>query len=157
MSQPDLVAQLREARAAAPPELRLRVRAIAAQTAPPRRRLTWRRVSLFAVPVAAAIAAAAVLSTGGSHRHAAQPPAPSAARAVAPEAAPKAASGTATAAARADQIVNALGGRRIGGTGNELRYRVPAARREEAVRRLSVLGTVTSPDAGTVVVRLSPS
>ena len=38
MSQPELIAQLREARPAAPPELRERVRLVAAEAPPPRRR-----------------------------------------------------------------------------------------------------------------------
>jgi hypothetical protein len=64
MSQRDLAYQLRVARPAAPPELRERVRLIAAQSAqPPRRRITWRRVLVVAVPVAAALVAASVLST----------------------------------------------------------------------------------------------
>ena len=64
MSQRDLAHALREARPAAPPELRQRVRLIAAQSAePPRRRITWRRALVVAVPVAAAVIAAGVLST----------------------------------------------------------------------------------------------
>src|SRR5437773_1507443 len=58
MSQPDLAGMLREARPVAPPELRERVRLVAAQATPPRRQLvTWRRVLLVAVPVAIAVAA----------------------------------------------------------------------------------------------------
>jgi hypothetical protein len=64
MSQPELVAALRSARPVAPPELRERVRLIAAGAAdssPRRRRLTWRRALVIAVPIAAAVAAAVVL------------------------------------------------------------------------------------------------
>ena len=65
MSQPDLIAQLREARPMAPLELHERVRLIAAEaTVPPRRRITWRRAVVVLVPVAAAIVAAIVLLPG---------------------------------------------------------------------------------------------
>ena len=66
MSQPDLLTQLREARPVAPPELRERVRLVAAQATPPRRRITWRRAFVVVVPVAAAVVAAAVLLPGGN-------------------------------------------------------------------------------------------
>jgi hypothetical protein len=71
MSQPDLAHVLRDARPVAPPELRERVRLVAAQaTPPPRRRLvTWRRALLVAVPVAIAVVAG-VLATRPSHRQA---------------------------------------------------------------------------------------
>jgi hypothetical protein len=66
MSQPDLIAQLREARPVAPPELRERVRLIAVEaTVPPSRRITWRRAAVVFVPVAAAIVAAVVLLPRG--------------------------------------------------------------------------------------------
>jgi hypothetical protein len=66
MSQPDLIAQLREARRVAPPELRERVRLIAVEaTVQPRRRITWRRAAVVLVPVAAAIVAAVVLLPRG--------------------------------------------------------------------------------------------
>jgi hypothetical protein len=72
MSQPDLARVLRDARPVAPAELRERVRLVAAQaTPPPRRLVTWRRVLVVAVPVAAAIVAG-VLVTRPSHK-AAQP------------------------------------------------------------------------------------
>jgi hypothetical protein len=61
MSQRDLVAELRAAQTHAPAEVRERVRLIAAQAPAPPRRLTWRRGLVIAVPVAAAVAAAAVL------------------------------------------------------------------------------------------------
>ena len=55
----------------APAELREHVRRIAAEAAPERpRRLTWRRALVVAVPVAAAIAGAALLVPSGSHRSA---------------------------------------------------------------------------------------
>ncbi len=63
MSQRDLVAELRGARIDAPPELRARVRLIAAaDTTPKRPTFTWRRALVLAVPVAAAIGAAIVLT-----------------------------------------------------------------------------------------------
>jgi hypothetical protein len=66
MSQRDLVGELRAARVAAPPELRERVRAIAAAGAEPRRWFTWRRALVVAVPVAAAVAAAIVFTRPAS-------------------------------------------------------------------------------------------
>jgi len=66
MPPPDVLDQLREARVAAPQELRERVRLIAARaTAPPRRRIGLRRAALVLVPVLAACVAAAVVL---SHR-----------------------------------------------------------------------------------------
>ena len=75
MSQPDLLlTQLRAARPAAPAELREHVRRIAAAAEPERRpRLTWRRALVLAVPVAAALAGAALLVPRGSHRAAVEP------------------------------------------------------------------------------------
>jgi hypothetical protein len=67
MSQPDLQEQIRRSRIEASPELRERVRAIAAQTpaAPsPRRELPWRRWALVGIPATAAVAAAAALTIG---------------------------------------------------------------------------------------------
>jgi|SRR5579871_2063951 len=69
MSQRDVVAELRSARVEAPPELRARVRLIAAAAEPPRRRVTWRRALVVALPVAAAVAAAAVVATRPTHEH----------------------------------------------------------------------------------------
>jgi uncharacterized protein DUF4349 len=67
MSQPDLIARLREARPVAPPELRERVRLIAVEaTVPPHRRVTWRRAVIVLVPVAAALVAAVVLQPRGA-------------------------------------------------------------------------------------------
>ena len=64
MSQRDLVAELRAARIEAPSEVRARVRLIAAaDTTPVRRRaFTWRRALIVALPVAAAVVAAIVVT-----------------------------------------------------------------------------------------------
>jgi Domain of unknown function (DUF4349) len=68
MSQPDLLTQLREARPMAPAELREHVRRIAADATPPaRRRLTWRRALVVAIPAAAVVAGVAALSSQRSH------------------------------------------------------------------------------------------
>ena len=78
MSQPDLLlTQLRAARPVAPAEVREHVRRIAAAAEPERRpRLTWRRGLVVALPLAAALAGAALLVPRGSHRAAVQPPQP---------------------------------------------------------------------------------
>lgn len=69
MSQRDVLAELRTARVSAPPELRERVRLIAAaDRTPPRRLVTWRRSLVLAVPVAAAVAAAVVLTRPAHHQ-----------------------------------------------------------------------------------------
>ncbi len=67
MSQRDLVAELRAARVAAPPQVRERVRLIAAtaEAVPPRRFLRRRSLVLL-VPVAAALAGAIVLTNRSS-------------------------------------------------------------------------------------------
>jgi hypothetical protein len=63
MSQRDLVAELRAARIAAPPELHDRVRLIASRDRTPSpRRFTWRRALVVALPVAAAIVAGVMLT-----------------------------------------------------------------------------------------------
>src|SRR5436305_2926750 len=62
MSQRDVLAELRAARVAAPPEVRERVAALAAAALRPPRRLTWRRALVVAVPAAAALAAAVVFA-----------------------------------------------------------------------------------------------
>ena len=67
MSQRDLVAELRAARVAAPPEVRERVRLIARSATPPRRVFTWRRALVVALPAAAAIAAAVVFTRPAAH------------------------------------------------------------------------------------------
>jgi hypothetical protein len=69
MSQRDLVAELRAARTVASPEVRERVRLVAAAAPPPTRRFTWRRAALVALPVAAAVAASIVF-TRPAHRSA---------------------------------------------------------------------------------------
>jgi uncharacterized protein YcbK (DUF882 family) len=61
MSQRDLVAELRAARLSAPVEVRERVALIAARAPEPRKRFTWRRALVVAVPALAAVAAAVVL------------------------------------------------------------------------------------------------
>jgi hypothetical protein len=69
MSQRDVLTELRAARVSASPELRARVRMIAAQ-APPQRRLARRRLGLglaLAPALAAVIAGAVVLSTRSAH------------------------------------------------------------------------------------------
>jgi hypothetical protein len=79
MSQPDLVAQLREARPVASAELRDRVRLIAAaasETRPPRRffpRPGRRRALLVLVPIALAACLAAVVLPRGSERELGSP------------------------------------------------------------------------------------
>ena len=62
MSQRDLVAELRAAHVEAPPEVRERVRLVAAGAPAPPRRITWRRALVVVVPVAAAIAATIVFT-----------------------------------------------------------------------------------------------
>ena len=73
MSQRDFVAELRAARLAAPPEVRERVRLIAAaDTTKPPRAFTWRRALVLAVPVAAGLAAAVVFTRPSHHEQALQ-------------------------------------------------------------------------------------
>lgn len=63
MSQRDLIAELRDARVAAPAEVRERVRLLAASApTPPRRRVTWRRALVVALPAAAAVAAVVIVT-----------------------------------------------------------------------------------------------
>jgi uncharacterized protein DUF4349 len=69
MSQPEyesIVAEIRSARITASPELRNRVRELAAAVppAPPRRELRWRRPALVLVPVAVAVAVTGALVAG---------------------------------------------------------------------------------------------
>ena len=68
MSQRDLVAELRAAHVEAPPEVRERVRLIAAAAPAPPRRITWRRSLVVLVPVAAAIAATVVFTRPAKHQ-----------------------------------------------------------------------------------------
>jgi hypothetical protein len=68
MSQRDLVAELRAGRVAAPPEVRERVRLIAAADTSARApRFTWRRALVVAIPVAAAVAATVVFTRPSHH------------------------------------------------------------------------------------------
>src|SRR5258706_1679545 len=73
MSQRDLTAELRGARITAPPELRERVRLIAAADTTPTRRFTWRRGLVVALPVAAAIAASIVFTRPSNTSQSATP------------------------------------------------------------------------------------
>src|SRR5665213_1459927 len=73
MSQRDLAAELRGARITAPSELRERVRLIAAADTTPTRRLTWRRVLVVALPVAAAVAATVVFTRPSNNHPVATP------------------------------------------------------------------------------------
>ena len=72
MSQRDVLAELRAAQVTAPDEVRERVRLIVAEApAPPRRpRITWRRALVVAVPIAAAVAAAVVVTRPSHHNQA---------------------------------------------------------------------------------------
>lgn len=183
MSQPDLARALRDARPVAPPELRERVRLVAAQAAPPRRRVTWRMAVAVAVPVAIAVAAG-VLATRPSHRPQQQSlagegaiqraAAPAAAKAHAPLATlqpntkriqryttslqlrvPDAAALSA-ASKRAVAIAHSLGGyeqrvnvdtERTSGSA-QIVLRIPKAHVQQAVRRLTALGTIVSENVG---------
>ena len=169
MSQRDVLAELRTAQVEAPAQLRARVRLIAAQ-APPPRRLTRCRL-LLAVPAlaaAAAIAVAVVVSTrpSGTHvthgsvfRAEAQPAPKAAASAPAP---PNGrvvrygaslrlrVAGVSDAVKRALHVTSALGGYPVSvhvataphaGTA-QLVLRVPRAHVQEAISRLSALGTI---------------
>ena len=67
MSQPKYLDQIRSARIVASPELRARVRELAAVSPPaqpPRRELPWRRWSLVLVPLCLAVALAGALAVG---------------------------------------------------------------------------------------------
>jgi hypothetical protein len=68
MSQRDLVAELRAAHVEAPPEVRERVRLVAAAAPAPPRRITWRRALVVVVPVAAAVAATIVFTRPAKHQ-----------------------------------------------------------------------------------------
>jgi hypothetical protein len=67
MPQRDLVAELGAARVAAPAEVRERVRLIAADATPERRRRTWQLALAIVVPVAAAVAATVVFTRPAHH------------------------------------------------------------------------------------------
>jgi len=182
MSQRDLVAELQAVRLSAPPELRERVRLIAAASADRPPRFTWRRVLVVALPVAAAIAATVVF-TRPSHERTAVATETLAAQSTARAAVPAPTTGTATkefavpsdngrvqdygatlslriptptgvsnAVKRALQITASLGGYstsvHAGSYGKnanaELTLKVPRAHVQEAMARLSQLGTITS-------------
>ena len=181
MSQPDLARVLRDARPVAPPELRERVRLVAAQSASPRRHLvTWRNALLVAALVAVA-AAAGVLATRPAHHVRQQSLAGEAVqRAGVPGAAVRRAHSSLTtlqpntkrvqrystslelrvrdaaalsgASKRAVAIAHALGGyeQRVDvnaahTTGYaSIVLRIPKAHVQEAVRRLTALGTIMS-------------
>lgn len=182
MSQPDLLTELRAARPVAPAELREHVRRIAAGAAAERRRrLTWRRALLIAVPVAAAIAGAALLVPGNSHRASAPAVVHRAATPLAPVVQSKAAAGAGSASAiprpspnrvqrisatlqlrvpsteavsdatkQAVAIARSLGGYpsrvNVDAAGRSgyatIVLRVPKERVQQAVARLSALGTI---------------
>ncbi|HZQ66065.1 MAG TPA: DUF4349 domain-containing protein [Gaiellaceae bacterium] len=102
MSPPEhetIVAAIRAARIAAPPDLRGRVLALAAAPpAPPRRLLPWRRTALVLVPACAALAVAGALayglaSSGPQRRAAPGAVAPQAELSAPDRAVPKAAGG----------------------------------------------------------------
>jgi Domain of unknown function (DUF4349) len=185
MSQLDLARTLREARPVAPPELRERVRLVAAQASPPRRQVvTWRRAVILAATVGVAIAAGVIATRPGDH--VAQQPlrakyhasvgaaqsdnaltklAPSRA-AIAPnthrvqrytaslELRVRDAADISDASKRAIGIAHKLGGyeQRINvDTARTTGYasivlRIPKQRVQEAVRRLTALGTIVSED-----------
>lgn len=75
MSQRDLAAELRAARPTAPGYVREQVWLIAASATPPQRRFTftWRRALVVALPVAAAVAAAVIISRPSTTERGARP------------------------------------------------------------------------------------
>jgi hypothetical protein len=73
MSQRDLVAELRAVRVHAPREVRDRVHLIAAESPAERRSFAWRRALVVAVPLAAAVAAAVVITRPAHHTAANRP------------------------------------------------------------------------------------
>jgi hypothetical protein len=171
MSQPELEQTLRAVRPVAPPELRERVRMLAAQPLPAHGLARWRRPVAIAVPLAAALAAAlvAVLARDhGSSRPESSPAAKSAPLAASRAGVPRAAdaAGSAAAERKVVALARALGGsvvsRRVLAHAVELHLRFPPGRARGAVTRLVALpGTVRvdlTPHAargGTVVVRVS--
>jgi hypothetical protein len=182
MSQPDLARVLREARPVAPPELRERVRLVAAQAAPPRRQfVTWRNALLVAIPVALAVVAGVLATRPGQqkvqpldveHASTVGAPADTAAqptRSLAPLTVPSSAkriqryrtslelrvrdaAEISEASKRAVAIAHNLGGYELHvnvdtarATGYaDLVLRIPKAHVQEAVRRLTALGTIVS-------------
>lgn len=195
MSQRDLVAELRAAHVEAPPEVRERVRLIAADAPAPPRRFTWRRAFVVAVPLAAAVVAVVVVTRPsntrpsaldqarsaletqtGPLRFAAPPTATTAHGAVAkafavPSAKNRVQTYDATLSLRVERardvsdgvkralrITSSLGGfsqsvhaathgsRAVA----DLRLRIPRSRVQEAMARLSQLGTITDENVSTV-------
>jgi len=138
MSQPDLERTLRAVRPVAPPRLRERVRAIAAQPAPARR-LGWRRPLAIAVPLAAALAAAllAVFVRGNGSS-----PAPTAKDHAAPTFA-QSAERAGVRAADVGSLARSLGGRVVSTrelpAGIEYRLSFPPSKTRAAVSRLARL------------------
>jgi hypothetical protein len=86
MSQLDLIAQLRENRPVAPRELREHIRQLAAGAPAPKRRVTWRRALVVAVPIAAAAVVAGAFLPGSGERQAAVTADPRGSRQFAPPA-----------------------------------------------------------------------
>jgi hypothetical protein len=185
MSQRDLVAELRAARIEAPSEVRARVRLIAAADTTPvqRRTFTWRRALVVALPVAAAVAAAIVITRPSHSPPTAVPveragvatgsaPAATQQKALATPApvAPgpsttrvqrygaylalrvPAPGGISSGVKRALQITRSLGGyagsvhaTATGKAGSaDLSLRIPRAHIQEAIARLSAIGTITA-------------
>ena len=176
MSQRDLVAELRAGRIAAPAEVRERVRLIAAHATPERRVFTWRRALVVALPAAAAVAAAVVLTRPTADQPVAEQ------RAIAHgavAAAPKAtdlapfstqarvqrynaslslrlhdATDVSNAVKTVQRIAASLGGFPVTIQADahgraataDLVVKVPRARVQEAIRRFSALGTITGED-----------
>ena len=161
MSQPDLIAQLREARPAAPDELRERVRLIALEaSAPPRRRITWRRAAVVFVPVAAAIAAAVVFIPGNGKQAVVNPGGPAfgvVPRVIAPQAAgtvPHALSGSVAAIAKASPIAPAPSTTRLQRYSASLDLELPTPAAVSAASRQAVaIAASLSGYQQTVVVR----
>jgi uncharacterized protein DUF4349 len=166
MSQRDVLAELRTARVEAPAELRTRVRLIAAQ-APPPRRVTRRRLvlALPALAAVAAVAVAVVVSTrpsaprvvhGAVFRAAAQP-APGVAIAPPPGRVVRygvslrlRVAAVSDAVKRALHVTATLGGYPVSvhvttrphAGAAQLVLRVPRAHVQQAITRLSALGTI---------------
>lgn len=179
MSQPDLARALRDARPVAPPELRERVRLIAAQAASPKRRVTWRMAVAIAVPLAIAVAAGVLTTRPAHHAHQQQLAGEAIQRAAAPSFAAGAHAPLATlrpntkriqryttslqlrvrdsaalsaASKRAVAIAHSFGGyeqrvnvdaARTSGYA-DIVLRIPKQHVQQAVRRLTALGTIVS-------------
>ena len=136
MSQRDLAAELRAARVEAPPEVRERVRLIAAAAPAPPRRLTWRRGLVLALPVAAAVAATIVVTRPSHHRQAFAPQVERKAEAPTGTAVNGAAAGT----ARAMAVPSSPNRVQVVGTTLSLRTRDVSDGVKRAVRIASSLG-----------------